>query len=227
MIAIRGYGGAGALTCITGPPQHAPGEANITGRFPSVFHACPPSRPKLERQSAMRAGRRKESMSTTLMALAAAGGFSAVVIALMNHGWRGRLQRQHHVGLPPVPPENLGPALNTYEGQYVATTTAGDWLDRITAHRLGIRSTATLHVHSEGTVLRRPGCADLFIPAADLAAVGFTSGMAGKFVERDGLVVLTWHLKDLLVDTGFRTRQAAQKSSLREDLEALRTRGGT
>ena len=33
------------------------------------------------------------------------------------------------------------------EGQYVATTTAGDWLDRIAVHGLGIRTNAELSVH--------------------------------------------------------------------------------
>ncbi len=35
--------------------------------------------------------------------------------------------------------------------------------------------------------------------------------MAGKFVEKDGLLVLTWILGTHELDTGFRTRRAADK----------------
>ncbi len=137
----------------------------------------------------------------------------AAVIALMLLGWRNRLRRQSEVPAPvPVPADEHGqPVLGApigvpYEGVYVCTTTAGDWLDRIAAHRLGIRTNAELEVHGAGVLFGRHGAPDLFIPAADLVSVSRTSGMAGKFVEKDGLLVISWMLGTMAVDTGFRPR---------------------
>ena len=46
-------------------------------------------------------------------------------------------------------------------------------------------------------------------------------GMTGKFVEKEGLVILTWRLGALGVDTGFRTRHAAHKAQLLAAAAAL------
>ena len=72
-----------------------------------------------------------------------------------------------------------------------------------------------------GYVYARDGEAPLFVPAAAVLGTGTASGMAGKFVERDGLVVLTWSLGGTPVDTGFRTRRAADRRRLLAALEAL------
>jgi hypothetical protein len=45
--------------------------------------------------------------------------------------------------------------------------------------------------------------------------------MAGKFVEKDGLAVLTWSLGGTLVDTGFRTRRAEDKARLVAAVQAV------
>ncbi|MFJ5696733.1 hypothetical protein [Arthrobacter sp. NPDC093139] len=149
----------------------------------------------------------------------------AVALGLIWMGWRNRLRRQSDIEpLPPVPAE-LGEPLLTAEGQYVASTTAGDWLDRIAVHGLGIRTNAQLSVHSQGVLLDRSGAAPLFIPAAGLNGVRQDSGMAGKFVEKDGLLVLTWALGTHQLDTGFRTRRAADKQALFQKLQELISAG--
>ncbi|WP_051477012.1 hypothetical protein [Arthrobacter sp. Br18] len=139
----------------------------------------------------------------------------------MALGWRSRLKRQSGIGAPPAVPSDLGPVLYEAEGQYVVTTTAGDWLDRVAVHGMGIRSNAVATVHPEGVLLARVGAPDVFIPRDDLESVRLEGGMAGKFVEKDGLVVLTWRLLDKRVDTGFRTRHAAHKPQLLAAAAAL------
>ena len=59
--------------------------------------------------------------------------------------------------------------------------------------------------------LLRSGADNLFIPAADLTDVRRESGMNGKFVEKDGLLVVSWLLGGQEVSTGFRTRAAADR----------------
>lgn len=145
----------------------------------------------------------------------------AVVFVLMGIGWRNRLRRQSDVEQLPAVPAELGEPLATADGQYVASTTAGDWLDRIAVHDLGIRTNAELSVHPEGVLFDRAGATALFIPLADLTGVRQDSGMTGKFVEKDGLLVLSWKLGSHELDTGFRTRRGAEKATLYESLQEL------
>jgi hypothetical protein len=149
----------------------------------------------------------------------------AVVLVLIGIGWRNRLRRQADVEQLPAVPAELSPPLAAADGQYVATTTAGDWLDRIAVHGLGIRTNAELTVHPEGVLFERSGAGPLFIPAARLAGVRQDSGMAGKFVEKDGLLVLSWSHGTHELDTGFRTRRAADKPALLQTLQELISAG--
>ncbi len=142
-------------------------------------------------------------------------------LALIWVGWRNRLRRQADVEPLPAVPAGLGDPLAAADGQYVATTTAGDWLDRIAVHQLGIRTNAGLSVRPEGVLFDRSGAGPVFIPAASLTGVRQESGMAGKFVEKDGLLVLSWMLGSKELDTGFRTRRAEDKPLLLATLQDL------
>ncbi|WP_245933455.1 PH-like domain-containing protein [Arthrobacter livingstonensis] len=143
------------------------------------------------------------------------------IFALMWWGWRNRLRRQADVAELPGVPNDVGPSALSVGGQYVTTTSAGDWLDRIAVHGLGIRTNATLEVRDAGVLLLRRGAPDIFIATAALEEITTQAGMAGKFVERDGLVVITWRLGERLVDTGFRTTEATAKKPLLQALQAL------
>ena len=145
----------------------------------------------------------------------------AVVFVLLGIGWRNRLRRQADVEQLPQVPEAPGEPIAGADGQYVATTTGGDWLDRIAVHSLGIRTNAALTVYRHGVLFDRSGAPALYIPAASLAGVRQDSGMAGKFVEKDGLLVLAWRLGSRELDTGFRTRRAADKGVLFAALQEL------
>ncbi|MGO4186701.1 PH-like domain-containing protein [Pseudarthrobacter sp. TAF60_1] len=160
-------------------------------------------------------------MDTQTLSLVSTVAIIAVVLVLMGIGWRNRLRRQADVDpLPPVPAEPGAPTAEA-DGQYVASTTAGDWLDRIAVHSLGIRTNAVLSVYPHGVLLDRSGSPAVYIPAGSLTAVRQESGMAGKFVEKDGLLVLTWDLGTHSLDTGFRTRRAADKDALYDSLQQL------
>ncbi|MBG6083328.1 PH-like domain-containing protein [Zhihengliuella flava] len=145
-------------------------------------------------------------MNQYLPAILATLGTCAVLALLILLGWRHRLRRQGDVASPVAPPTELSAPWVTVPGQYVSTTTAGDWLDRIAVHGLGYKANATLTVHPEGLLYARDGAPDVYVPAAALVGARRESGMAGKFVERDGLIVIEWTLGDHAVDTGFRPR---------------------
>jgi hypothetical protein len=143
----------------------------------------------------------------------------------MWHGWRARQRRQADVPELPEVPQDLGPARAAADGTYVVTTTAGDWLDRIAVHGLGERSEATLSVVADGVLFRRQGAPDVFVPAASLRGVRLERGMAGKFVEEGGLVVVTWQhgegQRQRELDTGFRPRAGEDREVLVSAVSAL------
>lgn len=144
-----------------------------------------------------------------------------VLIALVWVGWRGRLKRQAGIVAPVQAPAALGTERYRCSGQYVVTTTAGDWLDRIAVHGLGIRTGADAVVTDAGLEFERTGAEAVFVPREDLDGVRLESGMAGKFVEKDGLVVVGWNLGGTAVDTGFRPRYAQEKMALVAAIEDL------
>ncbi|MET9271777.1 hypothetical protein [Kribbella sp. NPDC003557] len=137
----------------------------------------------------------------------------------MYRGWRNRQHRQADLApLPAAPEDNL----RGVEGVYVATTTAGDWMDRIAVHELGVRATADLAVSEAGLIFHRQGAADVFIPADRLTGVRTDRGIAGKVTaEKSGLVVVTWTHDGRELDTGFRPRRKADTAALTASISTL------
>jgi len=138
-------------------------------------------------------------------------------------GRRNRTKRQLHLTAPPEVPPNLlerQPHI-TVEGKYVTTVLGQQLLERVTAHRLGNPSQAQIEVHTEGVVLLRAGEPNFFIPAAQITGVTTVSGIAGKFVEKDGIVAITWQLDDTEVTTGLRPETVSDHQKLRTALETF------
>lgn len=147
----------------------------------------------------------------------------ALIVLLMWWGWRNRKRRQQDVAAPASVPAAVleGEPLAAAEGMYVSTVRGQDYLDRIAVHSLGLRTNARLEVHPAGVAVLREGSQNLFIPRADLRQAGLDAGMSGKFVEKDGLVVVTWMLDGQEVTTGFRTRAAQDREPLLDALTGL------
>ncbi|WP_448060713.1 PH-like domain-containing protein [Cellulomonas hominis] len=159
-------------------------------------------------------------VSITILAL-----LVVAALAGMWRGWRRRGTRTapYTAALPDVPelpaaPGAWGaPRTEPLAATYVSSTRAGDWLDRVTAHDLGVRSAGTVQVLDAGVHVARVGARDVVIPAAALRAVGTSAGMAGKFVGRDRLVVLTWTTgpdDERGLDTGLHLRSADDRRTL-------------
>nr|WP_202887923.1 hypothetical protein [Kribbella solani] len=137
----------------------------------------------------------------------------------MFRGWRNRQSRQADLAPLPAVPEDT---TRGTEGVYVATTAAGDWMDRIAVHELGVRSIADLAVSADGLIFHRQGAADVFIPADHLTGVRTDRGIAGKVTaEKSGLVVVTWTHDGHQLDTGFRPRRKADTAALTASISTL------
>lgn len=148
--------------------------------------------------------------------------FSLGMFALFWWGWSGKLRRQAALApLPDMP--SLSAPQAVFAGHYVSTTTAGDWLDRLAAHGLGIRTRCRVEVHGTGVWIQRFGARDLFIPQGQMRGAHAAAGMAGKFVGHNGLILLTWSLgKDAtLLDTGIRLITSRDRQRLLAALEGL------
>ena len=142
---------------------------------------------------------------------------AVVLLGLMWWGWRGRLRRQSGVAQLPEPPVDVGDVLlGPIEATYVSSTTAGQWLDRVAARELGLPSAAQVTVTSRGISIVRQGATDVWIDAAALDGVRRQAGIAGKVVGGQGLVVLTWRLGSVSLDTGLRPRYSTDRDALAE-----------
>jgi len=143
----------------------------------------------------------------------------------MLAGWRRRGARQlAALDLPPLPPtpaEPGAPLTADADGVYVSTTTAGNWLDRVTAHGVGTRSAATMAVTAAGVSWLRQGAPDVFADAAALDGARRSDGIAGKVMPPGGIVVVTWRLGSAELDTGFRPDSAADADRLVAAVERL------
>lgn len=157
-----------------------------------------------------------------LLLVAIVAGVIVVALVGMRRGWRNRAARQSSIPSPPTPPAALDDlVLPEVGGVYLGTVMAGDWLDRVVVHGLGVRSRAVLQVGADGALLLREGAPDLFVPRESLRAVRSDRGIAGKAYERDGVLVLTWDLGGRLVDTGFRADAADDQAAVHVALDSL------
>jgi len=120
--------------------------------------------------------------------------FLLLLLASMVFGWRRRQRSQAGVPRPLELPGDPGESSLTASGFYVATTVAGDPLNRIAVAGLGYRARATVEVTARGLVLRIPGQAPIFIPAADIRSVQKATWTIDRAVEPGGLVLIRWML---------------------------------
>lgn len=143
-------------------------------------------------------------MERFLLTLAVAAVF---VLALygMWRGWR-RQARSQSVRVPPFPsaPDAVGEPLLETAGLYVSTTFAGHWQQRIVTRGMGLRGPAVLRLYADGIEVDRSGAPGFWIPRRSVVAVATAKGMAGKVMGTNSLLVFTWRLGDVELDTGFR-----------------------
>ncbi|MFI5771969.1 hypothetical protein ACIA74_26235 [Streptomyces sp. NPDC051658] len=147
----------------------------------------------------------------------------AFVYWLMRQGWKWRGSLQSDLPELDSTPEGFadGERLLTLTGRYHASTTAGQWLDRIVAHGLGTRSRVELTLTGEGLDVVRPGAADFFVPAAALREARLDKGIAGKVLPEGGLLIITWAHGDKLIDSGFRSDRSAEHPAWVEAINQL------
>jgi hypothetical protein len=154
-------------------------------------------------------------------------GVIAGIYLLMWRGWKRRQARQSDIASPTLTPaetwdDEQDPG-DGFEAVYVSTTTEGDWLDRITVHGMGNRSLASIAVRPQGILIDRAsyGETDITIPADAVRGVRLVTGMAGKYLRDEGIVVITWQHGDRVLDTGVKPRYDGDRDDLVREAEAF------
>jgi hypothetical protein len=145
----------------------------------------------------------------------------ALVYWLMRQGWNWRKTVQSGLPEPAAVPSRTTETILETEGRYAGTTTAGDWLDRVAAHRLGERSLVELSLSAEGLKVVRPASQSFFIPVGDLRGARLDKGIAGKVFPEGGLLVVTWQLGDKQLDSGFRADRSSDHDNWVTAIEVL------
>ncbi|GAA1148534.1 hypothetical protein [Nesterenkonia lutea] len=147
----------------------------------------------------------------------------AVLVLLIWLGWRGRKRRQKDLPVPPEVPAAMLEAepRAAAEGMVIGTVKAGDHLDRVAVHGLGVRTNGRIEVHPEGVAVFRAGAPNYLISAGSLTHVRTDRGVVGKFVERDGAVIIGWRLGESAVETAFRARHASAHQELLAELQSV------
>lgn len=148
----------------------------------------------------------------------------AVVLWGMLRGWRSRQRRQADLP-PPAPFDSIAhdddSSRPEVTGLYVGTSTAGDWLDRIAVHGLGVRSRARVSWSRVGIGFERDGASSFSIPAGDVEAFRTDRGVAGTVRAKDSVIIITWRLGSRMVETGFRADDSVEHRTLLDGLMAI------
>ncbi len=139
----------------------------------------------------------------------------------MYLGWRARGRRQAALPRPAAVPANPGAELLEVEAFYVATTIAGEPLNRVAVSGLGFRGRATVRLVEGGLVLSIAGEPDAFVPVADLRDADRATWTIDRVVESDGLALVAWTLGGVAVDSYLRLVDPEDTARLIEAVRAL------
>lgn len=129
----------------------------------------------------------------------------AGVFYLMKRRWH-RLKRDSEATMEPLIthiPGNFVAEI-IIDGLFIGTSPQGDWIRRVMAQGLGVRSRAQLQWGSVGIYIERIGETSFFIPRAHILDAQFGRGVAGTVRAKDSVLVLRWMLGDVVLDSGFR-----------------------
>lgn len=145
-----------------------------------------------------------------------------IVLALAIVGWRRRVQRDSGSGGGYSTPGTLSAPTAQADALYVATTKAGQHLERLALPGLAFRGAATVTVRPEGVELAVNGESPVFVPAAVVSGIGTASVAIDRAVERDGLLRLGWTTSGgTAADSYFRVVDPAGRAQLATAIEQI------
>lgn len=160
-------------------------------------------------------------MTDRLLPAALVLGLLALLLVGMWLAWRARARRD--AGVPaglPLPAGGIHPVLTTTV-LYVATTRAGQPLERLAIRGLAFRARAELTLADEGVVLAVPGQEPVFLATAQLRSAQPATWTIDRVVETDGMIAITWRSAETDVDSYLRVVDPTQHSAVLTTLTSL------
>jgi hypothetical protein len=145
----------------------------------------------------------------------------ALLLLGMWLAWRARSRRDAGVAAgQSLPDGGIHPILVT-EVLYVATTKAGQPLERLAIRGLAFRARAELTLADEGVVLAVPGQDPIFLASAQLRSAQPATWTIDRVVESDGLIAISWRSGQTDVDSYLRVIDPPQHSRVLSTLSSL------
>lgn len=160
-------------------------------------------------------------MSDRLLPAALVLGLLTLLLLGMWLAWRARSRRD--AGVPagqPLPENGIHPIVTT-DVLYVASTRAGQPLERLAIRGLAFRARAELTVADEGVVLAVPGQDPVFLATAQLRSAQPATWTIDRVVESNGLIALAWRSDGTDVDSYVRVIDPTRHAPLLSTLSAL------
>ncbi|QJU53606.1 hypothetical protein SCB71_10195 [Herbiconiux sp. KACC 21604] len=119
---------------------------------------------------------------------------AVLILLAMVWAWRGRRRRQSAFAAPAEVPavEARGAELARASVLYVATTKAGEPLERLTIPGLAFRARGEAAVYERGVLISLPGEPETFVPRDAVRSIGTSTWAIDRVVETGGLVRLDW-----------------------------------
>lgn len=148
-------------------------------------------------------------------------GVLALLLVGMWLAWRARSRRD--AGVPagrPLPADGIHPVLTTLV-LYVATTKAGQPLERLAIRGLAFRASADLTVATEGVVLSVPGQDPIFLASDQIISAEPATWTIDRVVEADGLLSVRWRSAGADLDSYLRVIDPTQHPRVLDALSSL------
>lgn len=148
-----------------------------------------------------------------------------LLVGLAMRAWSSRRTAQEALFSAPLTElANFKPA-ESAKGFYVATTVAGEPLNRVAAHGLGARGRVEVFVSDQGVLLERLGERDLAIKSEDVLNVTLVDGAIDRIVESGGLLAILWQSGSQKLETTLRIVDEHSRSEILKHLRLLTTEG--
>lgn len=149
----------------------------------------------------------------------------AFLVIVAFRAWRARSAHQENVfGAPLEWLEHPSGGRQWTAVQYVATTVAGEPLNRVTAHGLGARGFGKVTISIDGLLIERNGERAIGITAAQVVSAEKATTTIDRSVESDGLIQINWTQDGFGLSTFLRARNNEDRKQIFEQLELITTK---
>ncbi|KJL37978.1 hypothetical protein JOD63_001355 [Microbacterium terrae] len=150
---------------------------------------------------------------TQALAVALMIALAVALLASLLLAWWVRTRRDAGLAAPVGEAPAGATEIASFETLYVATTRAGEPLERLAIRGLGFRSRADVTVLSTGVAIDLTGQPRLYLAADRIADVAQATVTIDRVVESDGLTRLSWRLDDgTVVDSYLRPQDASARA---------------